>query len=221
MLQENVCLCVGSLVSWMWWVLRDVSCLSGPWADNLEEHHWRVLQQPHTPLLGQGKVEVSGAAMERSAAVNELGRKISWWRGKGDVGCAGWFPFAFLGPLSPGSTCFCSGRLTCMEYVCIVCVLSVTPLSSGFWLGPANGASSEDQREGGEWGRDIYSPDSLPVGSPWPVSLEQRSQLSFLATLSVQRSLRPNSIPYLSLEVLHCPLCFSVPCTYLCTQCLY
>lgn len=32
-----------SWVSWRWWVLGDGFCLSGPWANYLEEHHWRLL----------------------------------------------------------------------------------------------------------------------------------------------------------------------------------
>lgn len=34
-----------------------------------------------------------------------------------------------------------------MDYMCIVWIISVTLLSSGFWLCSANGASVGDQRE--------------------------------------------------------------------------
>ena len=42
-----------------------------------------------------------------------------------------------------------------MNYMYLVWVISVTPLSSGFWLGSASGASA-DQREEGEM--EIFVP---------------------------------------------------------------
>ena len=55
-----------SWVSWRWWVLGDGFCLSGPWANHLEEHHWRVLQPPQSPLGAEEGRSVSNQRVYRS-----------------------------------------------------------------------------------------------------------------------------------------------------------
>lgn len=67
-------------------VLHDVSSLSGVRAPILEECHWRVPQPPPSTPMGPGRVEVSGEVLEGSVAEDEQERKISWWRGEGNVG---------------------------------------------------------------------------------------------------------------------------------------